>query len=453
MASDVPVALQTIYAELLDRAASADFADAFPENGTFVAKDIRGRRYWYFQEPAEIGRRQQYVGPETAALLERIARHKGARASEQDRRVHVSTLVRSALLPRPPAEVGAIVAALAEAGVFRLRGVLVGTVAYQTFPAMLGERLPLALVQTGDVDIAQFADVSVAIGDATPPLLDVLRRVDRSFRAVPHLHGAGVVTAFKATRGPRVDFLTPNRGPDTDKPRHLPALGVHAQPLRFLDFLIRDPEPAVLLHGTGVLVQVPAPQRYALHKLIVARRRRIGAAKADKDILQAASLLDVLVRKRPHELTAAWEEAWGRGATWRRLLGEGLGLLHPGVRDRTLKLVGAPRSVIPGLDLTFEAPAVSYDSDRDVVVFFGKAGNESVRCEVSREALDDYVGVQSLDRDGRLRTFREHRPMFERLVRAKYLGSPIEEPGSVLLRPEDLERPGRDRGRPNRRSA
>lgn len=440
MPSDVPVSLQTIYAELLDRAASADFTDAFREDGTFVAKDIRGRRYWYFQEPAEAGRRQRYVGPETPALLERIARHKSARANEQDRRVHVSMLVRSALLPRPPAEVGEIVAALAEAGVFRLRGVLVGTVAYQTYPAMLGERLPLALVQTGDVDIAQFTDVSVAIGDATPPLLDVLRRVDRSFRAVPHLHGASLVTAFKATRGPRVGFLTPNRGPDTDKPRRLPALGVHAQPLRFLDFLIRDPEPAVLLHGTGVFVQVPAPQRYALHKLIVARRSRVGAAKAEKDISQAASLLDVLVRKRPHELVAAWQEAWGRGATWRRLLGEGLALIHPGVRDRTLKVVGAPRSIVAGLDLAFEAPAAAYDSDRDVAVFFGKAAAESVRCEVSGEAFDDYVSAQSLDREARLRLFREHRLAFERLARAKYLTQPIEEPGRILIRTEDIDK-------------
>jgi hypothetical protein len=44
--------------------------------------------------------------------------------------------------------------------------------------------------------------------------------------------------------------------------------------LRFLVFLILDREPAILLHATGVLVSVPAPQRFVLHKLIVARRRR-----------------------------------------------------------------------------------------------------------------------------------------------------------------------------------
>ena len=154
------------------------------------------------------------------------------------------------------------------------------------YAVMLGVRLPATMVQTEDIDVAQFADVSAAIGDTTRPMAEVLREVDASFRAVPHVdpHRVG---HYAAASGLRVDFLTPNRGRHTEQPRKLPALGTDAQPLRFLDFLIRDPEPAVLLHGGGILVSVPAPQRYALHKLIVARRRREGDAKRDEDCLQA----------------------------------------------------------------------------------------------------------------------------------------------------------------------
>ena len=83
---------------------------------------------------------------------------------------------------------------------------------------------------------------------------------------------------------------TPNEGADTDKPQRLSALQTDAQALRFLDFLIREPEPAVLLYGPGIYVNVPAPQRYAIHKLIVSRRRREGAAKRDKDLHQAEAL-------------------------------------------------------------------------------------------------------------------------------------------------------------------
>src|SRR5204862_2229411 len=119
---------------------------------------------------------------------ERISNHKEARDDERERRALVSTLVRSFGLPRPIPEIGAVLAALAKAGVFRLRGVLVGTVAYQSYGAMLGTKLPSAILQTGDIDIAQFMTVSIAVEDNTPPVLDILKEVDQTFRPVPSLH-------------------------------------------------------------------------------------------------------------------------------------------------------------------------------------------------------------------------------------------------------------------------
>ena len=181
--------LQTTYAELLDRCAQAAFGKSFPADGVFTPKTIRGRRYWYFQLPSKSGRAQIYAGPETPELLQRIEHHQEVRDDERERRSLVSTLVRSFGMPQPIPEIGAIVEALAKAGVFRLRGVLVGTVAYQTYSAMLGTKLPLAALQTGDVDIAQFKNVSVAVEDQTPPVLDVLKQADKSFRPVPTLHG------------------------------------------------------------------------------------------------------------------------------------------------------------------------------------------------------------------------------------------------------------------------
>ncbi|MGO8920831.1 MAG: GSU2403 family nucleotidyltransferase fold protein [Stellaceae bacterium] len=439
MASNIPLALQTVYAELLDRCAAAAFGDAFSEeDGVFTPKTLRGRRYWYFQLRTETGRRQRYVGVETPELLERIARHREARDDQRDRRALVSTLVRSAHLPRPSPEIGDVVAALSKVGVFRLRGVLVGTVAYQTYSAMLGTRLPAAALRTEDIDVAQFANVSVAVEDRTPAMLDVLREVDRSFRPVPHLHDARRVTTYEAANGIRVDFLTPNKGPESDAPAALPALGTDAQRLRFLDFLIHDPEPAVILHGAGVYALVPSPPRYAVHKLIVARRRGAGSGKRDKDVGQAEALLDALAEKRGGELASAWQEAYGRGKSWRRLLGEGLGLVRPDIRDRTLKSVGAPRSIVPGLDMRFAASSARYDFDRDVVTFFGEAAGTTVRCAVSREALEDHFGADDLDKAGRLRTFHDNRQAIEQLARAKYLSWPVEEIGSVLLRSGDI---------------
>lgn len=331
--------LQTTYAELLERCAQAAFNDSFPPEGVFTPKTVRGRRYWYFQLPTKAGRGQKYAGPETPDLLKQIEEHKAALDDERQRRSLVSTMVRSFGMPQPIPEIGDIVAALAKAGVFRLRGVLVGTVAYQTYSAMLGRKLPIAILQTGDVDTAQFKNVSVAVNDRTPPVLDVLNAADKTFRTVPTLHGEQI-TSYAAKGGYRVDFLTPNEGPDTDRPQWLPALQTDAQPLRFLDFLIHEPEPAVLLHGAGIYVNVPSPHRYAIHKLMIARRRPEGAAKRDKDVQQAEALLAILAQKRTYDLKAAWDEAYKRGKEWQRLLREGIAQLSPQAQDELLAAIG-----------------------------------------------------------------------------------------------------------------
>ena len=440
MASELPLTLQTAYAELLDRCASAAFQRAFTEEGAFTSKTVRGRRYWYFQARQEDGtRKQRYVGPETPVLLERIESHTEARGEQRDRRAIVSMLVRSARLPRPEARIGQIVEVLADAGVFRLRGVLVGTVAYQTYAAMLGIRLPAAAVLTGDVDIAQFQSISVAVEESAPAVLETLQKVDPSFRAVPQLDNRRGATSYQGEAGLRVDFLTPNEGADTDAPASLPALGTAAQPLRFLDFLIHEPEPAVLLHGEGVYALVPSPQRFAVRKLIVARRRQVGAAKTDNDLQQATALLDVLVRKRPHELEAVWGEAMGRGPRWRQLIGEGIGLIDLEVREAVLKAVNAPRSITPGLDLAFSAPKARYESERDIVSFTGSAAGRMVRCAVTSEALADHFSAQGADQDSTVRAFRENRSVLEQMARTKYLTWPVEEVGGVIIKSDEVE--------------
>ena len=437
----LPLSFQTAYAELLEQCSLDAFNEAFPEKGSFVAKEIRGNRYWYFQLPASQGQEQRYAGPETPQLLEQIRQHRQARNAERSRRSLVSTLVRSAALPRPPSRIGEIVAVLARAGVFRLRGVLVGTVAYQTYPAMLGLRLPSASLATGDVDIAQFVNVSVAVHEATPPMLDVLRSLDDSFRAVPHLHDARRSVTYLAADGARVDFLTPNQGGESDRPRRLPALGTYAEPLRFLDFLIRAPEPAVLLHDTGVYVLVPAPERYAVHKLILAQRRiGPGSAKRSKDLLQAEALLHRLVEARPGQLGEVWHEAEGRGGKWPGLMLGGLAGLDPAVRDRTLAVVGRVRGDVPGLDLAFEQGAPRDDLEREAVALWANAGKQRIRCLVSREALEDHYGADDLDREARVRTVRDNRRELEALLRAKYLRDPVGEPGLIVLRTLDVER-------------
>lgn len=429
-----PLLMQTTYAELLDRCRATAFNDAFPQPGTFVSKTIKEKRYWYFQQSSEEGRAQKYVGPETPELLEQISKHKQIQDDERERRALVSTLVRSHGLQRPPKEIGDVIAALAKAGVFRLRGVLVGTVAYQTYAPMLGERFPRSILQTNDIDIAQFKNASAAVGEQTPPVLNLLEDVDKTFRAVPHIHERNV-TSYVSKGGLRVDFLTPNEGPDTDVPQHLPAFQTDAEPLRFLDFLLHEPEPAVVLHNAGIYVQVPSPQRYAIHKLIISRRRREGDAKRDKDFHQSAALLEILNVKRPYELKSSWDEAFERGRAWRQALVEGLSQIPSRTRDAILRTVGGLRGLIPGIDLTFSNSPTRYDFERDIVTFTGEALGQSVRCAISREALDDNFGATTgLTNEQRLDKFRKNRSTIESLAREKYLFWPIEEQEAVLIK-------------------
>jgi hypothetical protein len=432
--------VQTTYAELLERCAAAAFGEAFPDDGTFTPKAIKGRRYWYFQTASAEGRSQRYVGPESPELLDRIAQHRQARDDERERRALVSTLVRSLGLLPPIPQIGQVVAVLARSGVFRLRSVLIGTVAYQVYPAMLGIRLPGALLQTSDIDLAQFTSVSMATGDETPPMISVLKSADKTFREIPNISGHGSATSYVAKGGVRVDFVTPNEGPDTDAPQMLPALKTNAQPLRFLDFLIRDPAPAVVLHASGIYVHVPAPERYAVHKLILSLYRPAATAKRDKDLRQAERLIEALVERRPGELKDVWEEAYERGPHWRKYLLEGMRNLAPHARDLMLRILGRSRDIIPSIDLTFDGSTARYDFSRDTVTFVGAAFGGPVQCAVSREALDDHFGTDGLDNAGRVEAFQRNRSKIESLVRRKYLSWPVEEPQHVLVKTIDVER-------------
>ncbi len=337
------LAEHTLFAELLDRSLDAVFDEQFPENGSFVIRhrtnrDGVSRGYWYYQgyrvgsvtAGAAPKRYALYVGPaDDPAIADRVRRFGDIKESRSDRGRLVDALA-GAGMPRPPAAIGRVVEALAKAGAFRLRAVLVGTAAYQTYGGLLGVRPALASAMTGDVDVAQFRSVSICVEDGVSDMAAVLRDVDPSFRSLPGLNDKAGPVIFENAARFRVDFLTPHRGSDDQmgSPFAMPALGgAAAQPLRFLDYLIHLPVRSVVLHGPGVAVQVPAPERYAVHKLIISNRRHddgAGQAKARKDVLQAGELLEALIMVGRHHVVApAFEEAWARGPKWRHLIERG----------------------------------------------------------------------------------------------------------------------------------
>ncbi len=326
------LAVQTMYADLQQRCLDAAFDRDFPENGSFSTQIKKGRGYVYYSGyDAQGGKYNRYAGPaDDPDVSERVARFGQIKTSFQERRRIVRALVAAGLAAADPFT-GDLLEALSKAGLFRLRACLVGTVAFQTYSGILGVVLAGAQLRTADADFAQFLSISVEVQDSTPPMIDVLRTVDPSFAEVGHASDGRRTTAYRNAADYRVEFLTPNRGSDdySGRPPVMPALGgAAAQPLRFLDFLITDPVRAAVLHNAGVAVTVPAPQRYAVHKLIVAtRRRESNVEKIDKDLAQASTIIQAMAPRRHHDLYEAWSEAWGRGDAWREALVRGRRML------------------------------------------------------------------------------------------------------------------------------
>ncbi len=292
--------------------------------GTPTRVERNGKIYWYDTYRIGSDVKKRYIGEDREELRGRLDQHKALRAQQEERRRNRTRLVRllraEGFLGLDSAT-GSLLSALAASGVFRLGGTIVGTHAFRLYEGELGVRFDMDMTaHTDDIDIASFTRLSLALDDtASPPLKDVLRDFD--FAALPSLN-AGRTWRWKQTRGDTlVEFLTPSFGED-ESLRELAALGVDAQGLHHLNYLIAEPIKAAVTYRSGVLVQIPQPERYAIHKLIVADRRRPGedALKSEKDRRQAAFLIDVLAQDRPDELRDAYDDALSRGRKWRARL-------------------------------------------------------------------------------------------------------------------------------------
>ncbi|MBO0906178.1 nucleotidyltransferase family protein [Jiella sonneratiae] len=294
--------------------------------GTPTRVERSGKVYWYDSYRVGTEVKKRYVGEDSPALSDRLARHAAiaaAAATSQAERARLIRILRAEGFMGLDAATGSLLAAMAKAGLFRLGGTIVGTNAFRLYEGELGVRYRLDdTARTDDLDIASFERLSLAIDDAAaPPLAEVL--ADFDFDPVPSLEG-NATWRWRQTRGNAlVEFLTPAFGEEGLKP--LKALGVSARALNHLNYLIAEPIAAALAYRAGVLVQIPRPERFAVHKLIVAARREGNdRIKAEKDRRQAAFLIDALAEDRPDDLGDAYRDALSRGPRWREHLAASL---------------------------------------------------------------------------------------------------------------------------------
>jgi len=112
----------------------------------------------------------------------------------------------------------------------------------------------------------------------------------------------------------------------------MPRFKAAAQPLPFLDYLFEGFERGAIVDGGGILVNVPSPARFGLHKLLI-----------KKDLLQAAQVLAVLVEERAGDVRVAWDEIKTRGKGWVRRVSSGLSRLKALYPDEHKKIAALLR--------------------------------------------------------------------------------------------------------------
>ncbi len=330
----LPNSLLVQYSELMQNCVQP-LSDG--SNLSFKSKVINGKRYWYLYISVGASRREHYLGEETTELLDQIEDEKALWESNNDDRELRQRLVNmligggTAALSR---DEGKVLALLERNGVFLAGAALVGTIAFRAYANMLGVTWS-SDVGTQDIDIGAHNRYTLALPRprAAINLGQLILDSGMGYIEVPALNRKQPSTSFRIrNRDFRVDVLAPMRGRETSRPVKVEDFGTYATPLRHLDYLLEDIQPAVLLYEHGIMINVPSPGRFAIHKCAISQKRAAAAAaKAQKDLNQAEQLFSVLLELRPTDITLAFDAAQSQGESFTGKFNSGLELIDDDV--------------------------------------------------------------------------------------------------------------------------
>lgn len=332
----LPNSLSLQYSELMQNCVQP-ISDG--SNLSFKYKEVNNRRYWYLYISIGSTRREHYLGVETAELLDRIDEEKTLWESNSDdrelRQRLVGMLVGGGMMALGRDE-GKVISLLERNGVFLAGAVLVGTTAFRAYANMLGVSWASGS-GTHDVDVAADNHYSLALPRPRSQinLSQTILDSGMGFFEVPALNRKHPATSFKIRgRDFIVDVLAPMRGRETARPVHLTNFSTYASPLRDLEYLLQDIQPAVLLYEHGIMINVPAPGRFAIHKCVISQKRPAAlAAKSSKDLSQAEQLLQVLLENRPLDIALAYQAAKAHSDAFARHFETALDLLDDKIAD------------------------------------------------------------------------------------------------------------------------
>lgn len=318
--AELPLSAQTAYAELLSQTQAFELDHALSGLvGAFHKRRLKSKDYWYFAyRDIDQKLRMVYVGPDNERVRALVGKFQETRRDKP-----LAPPARMAIAAGCTAATPKhfrIIRRLAEYGFFRAGGILIGTHAFQALGNMLGVRWHDAAT-TLDVDFAHAGkNISVALpADLKINVHDALESLEMGLLPIAQFNGkAGAQYRNPKDQELRLDFVTSQTR--TGKPVAMPDLNLALEPLKFMEFSLEAPVQGCIFSNLGAcIVNLPAPERYAVHKLIVhGERPMTQRTKASKDLLQAANLISYYLETgQASVFNLAWRDALLRGKGWK----------------------------------------------------------------------------------------------------------------------------------------
>jgi len=203
-------------------------------------------------------------------------------------------LNRALRLGRMPTVVGDILLRLDESRALKdLR--VVGTHALFAYESMAGVEFKVELLASGDVDLLfdgrkKIALLAKKLEDQG--LLDTLRKADQSFQ----VSGLDLCRAINKD-GFMVDFITQDRGMKLSAPAKMTTDDLAAVEVPNLEWLANAPrieQVVIASNGQPIMMPVPDPRAFALHKAWLSQQPDREPVKKQRDLNQARVLGDCL---------------------------------------------------------------------------------------------------------------------------------------------------------------
>ncbi|VWX62365.1 conserved hypothetical protein [Burkholderiales bacterium 8X] len=328
---DLPLSAQTNFAELVEQAQARMVDRSVADlTGSFNKKEVKGVTYWYWQFRDLAGaNRQIYLGPDDDRMRRLIEARAQGKESRHDGLSRLAAACTSLGCLNVTPRHFKVIQRLSEHGFFRAGGVLIGTHAFIAMGNMLGVRWTGGWM-TNDIDFARAGkNISLALPtNAESDVHDAIESLEMGLLPVNSLADGGGATYLKPKDAElRIDLLTV-AGRDDAVYRHRP-LNVALQPLKFMEFSLEKTTQTVVISGEqAVVVNLPAPTRYALHKLVVmAEREEAFRTKLIKDASQIAAIVSYASERSPHALEQAAVDIMARGKGWRTRIEQAMTML------------------------------------------------------------------------------------------------------------------------------